>query len=62
MDDEIHPDVRAFIDRVIVPALLERFLRDEALVPVAESQRKPINRQRIAEWQRVKGKWINRAG
>jgi len=26
----INPELRVFIDRVIVPALLERFLRDQA--------------------------------
>jgi hypothetical protein len=25
----MHPDLRAFVDRVIVPALLERFLREQ---------------------------------
>jgi hypothetical protein len=27
----MHPELRTFIDRVIVPALLDRFLRDQAL-------------------------------
>jgi hypothetical protein len=27
---EVSPELRAFIDRVIVPALLERFLREHA--------------------------------
>jgi len=26
----LHPDLRTFIDRVVVPALIERFLRDQA--------------------------------
>jgi hypothetical protein len=26
----MNPDLRAFVDRVIVPALLERFLREQA--------------------------------
>jgi hypothetical protein len=26
----LHPELRTFVDRVIVPALLERFLREQA--------------------------------
>jgi hypothetical protein len=26
----MNPDLRAFVDRVVVPALLERFLREQA--------------------------------
>lgn len=37
----MNPDLRVFIDRVIVPALLERFLREQAAAaargPVAVS-------------------------
>jgi hypothetical protein len=28
--DTMSPELRAFVDRVIVPALLERFLREQA--------------------------------
>jgi hypothetical protein len=30
------PELRAFIDRVIVPALLERFLREQAIDPTPQ--------------------------
>ena len=32
-----HPELRLFVDRVIVPALLERFLREHASPIVTET-------------------------
>ena len=52
MGDELTEHLRAFIDRVIVPALLDRFLRDRAPVHVVERLQPPVNRQPVADWNR----------
>jgi hypothetical protein len=61
MAEEIHEDLRTFIDGVIVPALLDRFLRDGAPLPIVGGQGQTVNRHILADWKRVHGKWISDA-
>jgi hypothetical protein len=62
MADEIHPELRTFVDRVVVQELFDRFLRGDALPPLAEPKPQRPNRQSVADWIRVRGTWVIRTG
>jgi hypothetical protein len=57
MSSEIHPELRTFIDLVIVPTLVERLLRDDG--PLIEVQPHAPMRRRVADWKRVGRAWID---
>jgi hypothetical protein len=57
MSREIHTELRTFIDLVIVPALVERLLRDNG--PLIEVQPHAPTRRRVADWKRVGRAWID---